>query len=242
MNRSILIIASVFALAIAPAFGLSIVQTKTFSGNIGTVDETYTFNQFDDAGGTLVLDSILVEVGLESIGGQRGIDNDDDASSTGSVEIGLAGAISSLDVSLIDIALQPIGAGINASTTGSVTVQGDDGDSEVGGTANFSQQGTDYALYTAGIAVDGDTGFVDPLAWAGYLGTGTYDIDVDYLAFTSFQGFGGIQDAGEPPVSSGVLQITYNYHEQETFIPEPMSLAAVSTGLAGLLGYLRRRK
>lgn len=244
MTMRLLATATILAVAGGSAFGLSIVQTKTFTGDVGNVNQVFVYDQFDTQGGTRVLDSVQILVGLQSFGGERTVDNDDSVGATGTVEIGLTGGISSADVSLVDLAFQPIGGSIDASTSGSLTVDPDDGDLEVGGTPNVSVVGPDAATYTGGNPNDGDVGFVAPAVWTalvGYIGTGTYTINADYTAYSKFLGFGGIQDAGEPPTSDGFVTVIYEYHNEEIFIPEPMTLGAVSAAFAGLAGYLRRR-
>lgn len=218
------------------AHALTTTQSDGWVGDLGNVDATYTFNQFDDVGGTLILNSIEILVEIEITGGQRTIDNDDtDGVVTGTVELGINGGISSPHVSLVDLTLNPIGSGLSPNTSGSVTVDDDDGDTEVGGTPNVSVVGPDADTYTGGDDSENDSGFVAPAAWAGYLGTGTYDIDADFTAYTDFTGFGGIQDAGEPPTTDGTVTVKYNY----TQIPEPAT--SIFFVLAGLT-LLRRRR
>lgn len=216
-----------------------IVQTRSFTNDIGDVNLTFTYDQFDTMGGARTLESIEIIVSLSAVGGERTVDNDDSSNGSGTVEIGVTGGISSTDVSLTNLTAQQIANNIEASTTsGMLSVGPDDGDTEAGGTSEVSVVGPDAVTYNAGTATDSDSGFVMPASWAsgnkGYLGTGTFDIEVDYVAFTEFLGFGGIQDAGEPPTNDGEVTVIYNY------VPEPATLGLL--GVGGLIALLKPRK
>ena len=64
-----------------------ITQTETFNGT-PNLNRTFTFDEFDDLGGTLTLQWIRVTVTLDAVGGQIILDNDGENPASGSFEFG----------------------------------------------------------------------------------------------------------------------------------------------------------
>lgn len=102
-------------------------QTEPFNGT-PDFSRTLTFDQFDAMGGLHVLKSIEITVELNKDGGTLTLDNEDESAMGGTYEFGAIGGISSTDVSLIDMAFQPIGASLTSTVVGGFSLDPNDGD------------------------------------------------------------------------------------------------------------------
>jgi hypothetical protein len=136
---------------------------------------------------------------------------------------------------MIDGSLNPIfqAGDVRAAGGTTLSVSADDGDSEVGGTANFSTAGGDYGAYSGGAVSDGDSGTVHSLVLGQYTGTGTYTVTVNASQIASYGSLGGVQAQIDPLSTSGEVKIVY------TYIPEPATMGLLA---AGAIGLLRRRR
>ena len=225
---------AVVALLAASAGAATIVQTKNYSGTPDFV-QGLTFNQFDDQSGSLTLQSIKVEVMLNVSGGSLKTDNDGGQSASGAVEFAAEILLSSPTVSLIDSSGQQIVQSGDVKAAGGTTISltADDGDSEVGGTANFSYAGTDYGFYNGSSQSDGDLGYVGSFVFSQYIGTGTYTVNVDADQVADYGALGGVQAQIDPLSASGSVTITY------TYVPEPATIGLLALGG---LAILRRKR
>ena len=212
----------------------TIVQTENYDGTPDYV-QTLTFDQFDDQGGTLTLQSIRVDVTLTVTGGSLKTDNDGAEAASGGVEFG-AEVLLTPSVSMIDSAYQQIIQSGDVKATGGTTLSlsADDGDTEVGGTAYFSYAGSDYDYYNGTTQNDSDFGYVNSVVFSQYIGTGTFTVDVDADQIADYGALGGVQAQIDPLNACGCVIITYEY------IPEPATLAMLAIG--GLAVLRRRRK
>ena len=216
------------ALAAGPAIGATITQVETFSGT-PDLTRTLTFDEFDDLGGTLTLTSIQVSVSLSAIGGQLILDNDGESSASGSFDFGAKGDISSTDVSLLDAGLLPVTSEVQAGHNQAFSLDPNTGD----GPSDFDPTAPDGLQYNGGTETDSDSGLISGTVFNQYIGTGTYDIDVDVTQWQDFGGVSGIEWAVTPVSASGEVTVIYNY------IPEPATLGLLSLGALALL---RRRR
>ena len=205
----------------------SIVQTQNFSF-VPEDSATLTFNQFNSALGTLT--GIVITTNLTKSGGSLFVDNESATPASGNITQSVTITLVSLDVSLIDTSLQPIGNNVAATSVYFANVGVDDGDGP-----GVQSTGADYDGTTFGIVNNSQTRNVNSAAWAGYTGAGTYDIDVDGLQGFNTSAIGGAAVAIDPATASGDVTITYIY----TPVPEPS--AALLGGL-GMLALLRRRR
>jgi len=217
-----------------------IVQTQNYSGT-PTFSQGLTFNQFDDMGGTRILQSILVEATLNVQGGALRLDNDSESVGSGQVTFGGQLLLTPTGVFIRDSGgndiIQP-GDVKPSGTSPTITLQPDDGDTEVGGTPNFSSAGTDYGFYNGTAQSDSDSGYVGSSYWSAYLGTGTYNISADVTQVADYSAFSGVQAQIDPLTADGTVTITYNY--EDYVIPEPATMALLSLGIGGMV--FRRRK
>ncbi|MHC4984881.1 MAG: choice-of-anchor E domain-containing protein [Planctomycetota bacterium] len=170
--RNGIITAAVCLLLAGGASALTITQTETYAGT-PNLSDTFTFDQFDDLGGTLTLVSIEILVELNIDGGQLILDNDGVDPAVGTYEFGAKSDISSTDVSLLDAAAQPVVAELEALTLGAFNLAGNVGD----GANDFDPSAPDGMQVDGGPLSDSDDGFIGAAYFASYIGVSTYDID-----------------------------------------------------------------
>jgi len=225
------------ALSAGAASAAQIVQVKPFGPNTPNFSQNLTFNKFDAALGTLL--SVKVQIDLSSEGGFLRLDNDGDQPAAGNAQLGSNVKISSMQVALVNNALQPsVGSGVTVATTAPFAIAGTDGDN----TTTFDIGGTDYfeLLGAAGSDMGMDT--VSSLFHSQYIDAipdmvlATYVIAVNATQIFNYGAIGGIAFSGGPVTASGNVTVTYNY------TPVPAPGAAGLAGLGGLLLVRRNRK
>ena len=195
-------------------------QTAAFSGT-PTYSGFKTFNQFDSSLGTLT--AITITTGVTSVGGRYSIDNDSPTPGAGTVTLGANVTISSNDV-------RQAGVSSEASTTVSLSVAEDDGD-----TTTYSTVGLDSANYDGGTVSNSANRSVTSGVFSDYTGLGTFTIDFTSNQINTSESFSGIQTQIDPVASNGFITIEYTYEA----VPEPTS--ALLGGI-GCLALLRRRR
>ncbi len=232
MNK-VLISVALVALTSTVASAYTITQIQSYGG-IPDYNQILTFNKFDDMGGTRTLQSVYVEVNLTANGGALRCDNDAVTPASGAIEFGAQVGVTS-SVSMIDALFNPIFQAGDVKATGgtSMNLSADDGDDEVGGTANFSMAGTDYDFYIGGLVSDGDNGIVNPLVYPQYIGLGTFTVTLSASQVAQYGSLGGVQAQIDPLATTGTVKVVY------TWVPEPAALGLLAVG--GLL-FIRRRR
>ena len=214
---------------IAPsAMAVLISETETFTG-----DDTLTFDQFDPSLGTLTSIEIIFDLSIDN--GWLIADNDGGDQASVTIWLGAVAAISSTDVSLIDTSLQPVVGSLVASTAAAVSLAVDNGD----GPGNVDATGPDGTTLNGGPDSDSDSGFISALAFAGYIGTGTFDIVVLISELIDLGGLGDIEGSFSPvDILSPGSSVTVNYTYTPIPVPEPATMALL--GLGSLV--LRRKR
>lgn len=232
MNK-VLISVALVALTSTVASAYTITQTQNYGG-VPDYNQVLIFNQFDDLGGTLTLQSVYVEVNLTANGGALRCDNDAVEPASGAIEFGAQVAVGS-SVSMIDAMFQPIFQAGDVKATGGtmLNLAADDGDEEVGGTPNFSMAGLDYGFYKGGSVSDGDNGIVNSAVYFQYIGLGTFTVTLDSSQVANYGSLGGVQAQIDPLTTTGTVKVVY------TYIPEPAALGLLAMG--GLM-FIRRRR
>ena len=229
MTKKFLILFAVLLLFVTaiPAFATPIPQTKPFSG-VPDMNGVLAFDKFDTHGGTWVLDSIQVKLNLETSGGTFKLDNDSELPASGTFFFGAKGTISSTDVALLNSSLVPLAIPGQAMAYHSEAFSLDPNVGDIGG--DYSPLPPDGMSYTGHAETDTKSGFVGELFWAGYQGTGTYDINYEITQWLTYGGIGGIEYAVTPVSASGDVEVIYEYH----IIPEPATICLLGFGALSL--------
>jgi hypothetical protein len=223
-----MIIPLLTALSLASAVhGATIVQTKTFSF-VPDGSANLVFDQFDSSLGTLT--SIVITTNITKSGGSLFVDNDSETPASGNISQSVTISLSSGDVVLTDTSLQPIGNNLTATSFYFATVGADDGDGPGVQTDGLDYDGTVFANVS-----NSTSGTVNSAGEAGYIGTGTFQINAGGTQGFNTSAIGGAAVVIDPASVSGDVTITYNYEA----IPEP---ASAIFGALGLLTLLRRRR
>jgi hypothetical protein len=222
-KKFLIFFAAALLVTAVPAFALTIPQTKDFNG-IPNMSGSLNFNQFNNSGG-LTLTSIQVSLYLQATGGELRLDNDSDSPASGTFQFGAKGNISSTDVALLNTLLQPIPGEVNATHSQAFSLAGNVGD----GTGDYDPTPPDGLLYDGGTESNSKSDFVTSLAWPGYIGTGTFNINYFITQWLDYGSIGGIEYAVTPVNAYGYVQVIY------TYVPEPATITLLCTGLVFLL-------
>lgn len=207
-----------------------------------------TFDQWNPEWG--ILGSASLTIDFYSVGGVLRFDNDGALPASGNVRFGADANIFSED--LTGDPEEPLTLTARAqSPLTPVSVQANDGDAEVGGTANFSSQGSDYAQVLGGSYYATRSGSITDyiLSLTGY---GTYTFVVEASQYVSASAFGGAQQQIDPSSVSGTITVTYNYSgsgppppppddpgPSGSAVPEPSTLSILLLSLS-LFGYAKK--
>ena len=227
-NRGLVVVFALLA-SVSLASAASITQTQLFGGT-PSLQQTMTFDEFDDMGGSLILLSVFVSMDLDVAGGFMVLDNDGEFGASGMYDFGADALLSSSDVSLLNTALLPVLTKLEALTSGAFTLAANDGDA----LGDFSAIGPDSLIVTGLSQTDADSGFLADLVEPQFIGTSTFDLVVDATQRSDFGGVGGIEWAVTPVTANGSVTVVYNY------VPEPATMSLLAVG--GVAALIRRRR
>lgn|GEM_PF-3195352 len=185
-----------------------ITQTRNYTGT-PNFSRNLQFNQFNPALGTL--QSIRVQMNMNTAGGYLSADNDGDTPAVASVQLGANGGIRSDQVNLLNNSFGAIGANMSVATGSTLNLAADDGD----GPSNVDPSAPDGATHIGGTDSQSADDTVNPAVFAtpgkSYVGTGSYTVIMDANALIDFGGLGGVEGGFGPPTVDGEVTITYEY-------------------------------
>jgi uncharacterized protein (TIGR03382 family) len=227
MKTFVAIAAAAGCAAAASAGTFQEVQVQSFGPQAPDFTTGLVFNQF--TGNLADLTSIEVIVDLSVDGGSASVDNDGETSTMVDIEFGTSVSISSMDVSLLDGSFDPVSAGVSVLTNPSLSLDANDGDD----ITQFDAGGPDFATVMGLAGSDNDSGFINTMFFADYVGGGMFTIDVDANTEFSISGGSAVQGSFVNQTASGSVTVIYN------FIPAPGAVALF--GLGGLAAARRRR-
>lgn len=230
--KTILTLPAILFLTAAVTGAAVITQTETRPDHVPPGSYALTFDQFDTSLGTL--DSIQIILSLSIYDGNMAFDNDSLDPVTGTGAFGVQGALTSTDVTLSNGTINPWGQ-VQAVVSHLFNLDGTDGDS----TSQFDIGGDDYDSFSGPSSSNPQqvsaSDFVASAHFAGYQGTGTFDVDFGTDQIVTLLS-GGVAYSGLPAHSLGSVTVIYNY----TPVPEPAT--ASLAGLGALLLLRRRRR
>jgi len=229
-KRFLVFFAAILSVSALQVSAFTIPQTKYFSGT-PSMSGSLTFNQFDNYGGTLVLQSIDISLTLQASGGYFKIDNDNTSPVSGTFEFGAnATIIGATDVILKDSFSQDIPAQAAAYHSGVFNLEADVGDD----TGDYDPTGPDGMFYNGGIENSTTSGSIGNAFWSsgnkGFMGIGTYNINFSVIQ-RAYCSVSGIEYQSSPPPSTfGFVTVLYTYEP----VPEPATIALLSLGIVML--------
>ncbi len=239
-----------FFIGMASAMAMSCVlhaailtETQYFSG-IPDFNSPMEFTYWNADWG--VINAIYVEMGLYVFNGALRVDNDAGSGSSSTVEFGAEGQVTSPDVGMFTATFQRPVQEVLATTSGSLNLTADDGDAEVGGTGNYSNQGTDFGEILGAPAFTLGGGNVGAIFFNSFIGVGTYTVVAEVDQYANLGSFGGAQQQIDPLSSTGFVSITFDYTGDGPptpglgLVPEPASIALLLSSMAILLSARRR--
>lgn len=223
--------AAILLCGVAHAATISDIELLNNGGAFYSVPDsgTFTLAQFDDLGGTRILNSVTLDILADFYGGQHDFDNESGVGGTATVTIGV-------DVKIIAPSTVVLHGEPLKSASGTITAD-TDGSPDWAGTDNITVLGppSSAVIYDA----DAETIFS---GFAPYMGTGTFTLTWDAITNTSVSS--STVPGGSHRVLSGSIRyefsvkVTYDY----TLVPEPGGILLAAFGLPVLAGASIRRK
>jgi|GEM_PF-1698887 len=233
MKKTLLKIAALLLVA-GSLQAATITQTMTFSGT-PNYTSNLVFSKFDTMNGTRTLTGVNVSIYLlTEAQGSVGIDNDGATGASGTVTMGTQLVVTKHTGVNNPNILDENGDGLStilATTSKTMTLTGDDGD-----TSTFSTSGTDYSVMNVTATSNTSSIVIGSDYWSKYQvnGAGTFVFDATVSQSMDITAFGGSQQLINPMAARGNVVVTYDY------IPEP---ATASLSIVVLLAavWVRRR-
>jgi hypothetical protein len=206
-----------------------IMQSLDFGPNTPNYQQTLTFDKHDGSLGALLSVQVKLSIAIEN--GSATVDNDGVDPATVDVQFGASGAISSVDVPLLDAAFQPVVGDVDVFDAANFALSANDSDPA----GQFDDDGgPDNGTLNVSPMSDQDSGFIADSLFGNYVGAGdTFDVLVDVDTLFEILGQGGVAGAFVPVDASGNVMVIYEY------VPTPG--AAGLLAIAGVAATRRRR-
>jgi len=180
---------------------LMVTQTQSFSDVDLNFSRTYTFNEFDDLGGTLTLQKVTIIAELEINNGYFFATNTSEQTALYTIDYAINSGVTSGDVFIspaVDVSITGSDSATLAPTE-TLTIQ-------VGGMNAYSEQ--EMTAFAA----------------SSFLGSGTFDLVFDANRTFDLSGVGGGEGGFSAMDGDGELTVIYEY------VPEPVTLALLGLG------------
>lgn len=199
-----------------------VVQSGALTSSTTNWSRTFDVQQFDDQGGALTLESVVIEI-VSAVTGTAKFENRDTAARTISTSIDAAISIRLAGTPVIET---------NPSMSGVYDVSGFDGVIDFGGTSGRTL--TDLADSRSASATL-LAGVDDLTAW---IGGGTLELTGVATALSSATGGGNLLALFQTQAGFD-WTVTYNF--RGAVVPTPTAALLGTAGLAGVAGLRRRR-
>lgn len=203
-----------------------IVQSFTVDRQLTNFFQTISFNQFNDMGGTLILESVQFELFARSSGSVR-------AENLSNTRPSLVTATLSTDIRLLDSS-DALLLEAAPSVTNTVSLGTFDGMIDFDGTSGQTFLGLETNDFASTILLDGPS-------LATYTGLGMETVKFDVTA-TSFVMGGGNLISGARTFASGDVVVTYIFEEVNRVVSSPTQVALLGLGLLALAGLRKTKK
>jgi hypothetical protein len=238
-KNSLLIAALLIAAGSLQAATLEQTHEIATHGPGSTLDpwtDTWSFDKFDDQGGSLTLNSVRVIFSIQAWGGYIGSDNDGGTTANGSISLDVNGHLASSDVTLLNSSFQTAWSTLLVRELDTLSLASNDGDG-----AGYQTGGADWNLLTGPIEANANSasadGYIADAVESSYIGADTFSLTFTSTQVQNLLSGGNVESIISPQTAKGSVSVIYDYTAP---IPEPASASlAILVLVTGF--WVRRR-